>query len=326
MKLESVTSLKESLRGITPDSVRNMDAFALFKSSSSPAPQAPFGVALGIAPGTGRADYRLAIRLTRIDATSKNYMDMVSVIAKGEVDVQVVGDIHAVRPLPSSSLAPLLRQRNRPLIPGCSLGHYNITAGTLGGFVKLSDGSTKILSNNHVLADSDAGRIGDRILQSGPIDGGAIEDDVVAKLHEYAPLRSHIDAALATMEDNITFENHYDQQRLVGVDEISLEAEVSKLGRTTGLTKGKITAVGVDDVPVRYGRTVVYFDNQVEVESEDGPFSQGGDSGALIFNKDLNAVALLFAGTTTGGAFNMGVTYANPLTEVLKYFGAQLLT
>ncbi len=47
--------------------------------------------------------------------------------------------------------------RYKPFIftlgPGGSCGHYNISAGTLGGFVEDED-NYYILSNNHVLANS----------------------------------------------------------------------------------------------------------------------------------------------------------------------------
>src|SRR3990172_7884567 len=45
------------------------------------------------------------------------------------------------------------KQKMRPARPGVSIGHYQITAGTLGCLVS-KNGQTFILSNNHVLADS----------------------------------------------------------------------------------------------------------------------------------------------------------------------------
>ena len=60
----------------------------------------------------------------------------------------------------------------RPLRPGLSVAHPSVTAGTLGGFVR-TGGGLAILSNNHVLAASDAAALGDAVLQPGPADGGA---------------------------------------------------------------------------------------------------------------------------------------------------------
>jgi hypothetical protein len=59
------------------------------------------------------------------------------------------GDFQSIRPL----TAPV-RQRMRPAQGGVSIGHYKITAGTLGCLVRDGKGGTYILSNNHVLANS----------------------------------------------------------------------------------------------------------------------------------------------------------------------------
>lgn len=71
----------------------------------------------------------------------------------------------------------------RPAPGGVSIGHYEITAGTLGMVVK-KDGVRYILSNNHVLANENKGKIGDAILQPGPYDGGTSADEI-AKLSEF---------------------------------------------------------------------------------------------------------------------------------------------
>lgn len=82
----------------------------------------------------------------------------------------------------------LFNTRVRPAMPGFSIGHFNITAGTFGCLVhdvrrcccKLEkncgcppsseecSGDYLILSNNHVLANVNAGKPGDLILQPGP--------------------------------------------------------------------------------------------------------------------------------------------------------------
>ena len=83
------------------------------------------------------------------------------------------------------------RERFRPNIPaGVSIGHYAVTAGTLGAVVfDNNTGEPLILSNNHVLANSNQGAIGDAILQPGTTDHGLRPDDVVAKLHRFEMLR-----------------------------------------------------------------------------------------------------------------------------------------
>lgn len=82
------------------------------------------------------------------------------------------------------------RDRVRPTIPGgVSIGHYKITAGTLGVMVKDRDtGEPFLLSNNHVLANSNEALVGDPILQPGSTDGGRNPDDMVARLERFVAL------------------------------------------------------------------------------------------------------------------------------------------
>ncbi|WP_456443165.1 trypsin-like serine protease [Caldithrix abyssi] len=77
--------------------------------------------------------------------------------------------------------------RYRPAPGGVSIGHINITAGTLGCLVQ-RNGEVYILSNNHVLANSNQAEIGDPILQPGPYDGGSHPQDHIANLSEFVPI------------------------------------------------------------------------------------------------------------------------------------------
>lgn len=78
-------------------------------------------------------------------------------------------------------------ERMRPAPGGISIGHTEITAGTLGCLVKRG-GNTYILSNNHVIANSNDAQIGDAIIQPGPIDGGLSPPDIIAELAEFIPM------------------------------------------------------------------------------------------------------------------------------------------
>ena len=123
-------------------------------------------VALGVAQGRRGKDFRLAVRLQRrLFEADAEMLAEIERRAKGEVDIRYVGRINK---LDEAVGSPWNRSRQRPLLVGASIGHYAITAGTLGGFVthrKMR--KTVILSNNHVLADEDAGKVGDAVLQPG---------------------------------------------------------------------------------------------------------------------------------------------------------------
>ena len=91
--------------------------------------------------------------------------------------------------------------RFRPSPGGVSVGHRAITAGTLGKWVKYG-GEYHILSNNHVLANSNTGMIDDAILQPGNYDGGVNPDDKIAELSTFIDINFNggdnlVDAALA---------------------------------------------------------------------------------------------------------------------------------
>jgi hypothetical protein len=74
--------------------------------------------------------------------------------------------------------------RHRPAPGGISIGHREITAGTLGCVVK-KGGQRVILSNNHVLANSNDAALGDAILQPGPHDNGSFPADHIANLEAF---------------------------------------------------------------------------------------------------------------------------------------------
>ncbi|MDX1612914.1 MAG: hypothetical protein R3300_01315 [Candidatus Promineifilaceae bacterium] len=78
----------------------------------------------------------------------------------------------------------------RPAPGGVSIGHFQVTAGTLGVMVRdKSSGERLILSNNHVLANSNDAAVGDAIIQPGSADGGRVAADLIATLLRYEPLR-----------------------------------------------------------------------------------------------------------------------------------------
>jgi hypothetical protein len=73
--------------------------------------------------------------------------------------------------------------RERPAPSGISVGHPNVTAGTLGCLVTdRRTGNLSILSNNHVLANQNDAGVGDSALQPGTADGGSNPGDRIGSL------------------------------------------------------------------------------------------------------------------------------------------------
>jgi hypothetical protein len=231
---------------------------------------------------------------------------------------------------------PTLRQRPAPL--GFSVGHFAITAGSIGARVVDAAGNVYVLSNNHVLANSNNASIGDAIYQPGPYDGGTAADQI-ATLFAFKPIdfsgaANNFDAAIA--RSNATdlgsasptddgygapsTQIYGDANNDTLFDNVNalLGLPVEKYGRTTKLTHAQITGIN-GTVTVCYEVLYIFciksatYTNQLIIDA--AGFSGGGDSGSLIVADDgsLKPVALLFAGSSTQ-------TIANRIDLVLAYF------
>lgn len=229
------------------------------------------------------------------------------------------------------------RGRHRPAPGGVSVGHVNITAGTLGsraiGLTAPWSNRHLILSNNHVLANSNNAQVNDSIVQPGPADGGRHPGDQIAVLARWVPINfggaaNFVDAAFGwAWHDRIRGEQYFlsggaAAYYRTGTAPLaaSLGMVVGKSGRTTGLTQGRVTQIGVS-VNVNYQGRIALFRNQIAIQSVNAnPFSAGGDSGSLIWQwaTGLRPVGLLFAG---GG----GTTFANPIGAALAALNIRLL-
>lgn len=296
------------------------------------APPSAGPVALGAAPR--ERGYALAVRYRYEGPVVARLVERLrEEVGEGEVDVRRIGPVRALQGTGTAPTLEALRGRLRPLVPGCSICHEADTAGTLGAVVQRGD-ERFVLSNSHVLARAGLGAPGDVVLQPGPADGGAARDRV-GVLEAAVPLAAtganRVDAALARLDEGVDVDLAGAPTRTAALDGDEL---VEKLGRTTGLTLGRVTAIEVDDVVVDFGEQVglLRFDGQVEVSAAGrgtaapaGPFSQGGDSGSLVRLADGGAgVGLLFAGSQAGGDDGLGLTFCNVLDDVLSALGATL--
>ncbi len=233
-----------------------------------------------------------------------------------------------------------LTERMRPTRSGISIGHRDATAGTLGGLFRDGDtGDVVILSNNHVLADSNDADLGDAILQPGPADGGADPDDRIAQLSGFVAIdfsegaENRVDAAIGTPvhAGDILFDTvdigpstPADVHTVVEAD---LGRFAHKTGRTTSHTQGFIQAVfGAVRVDYDLFRTAMFVDQIIVSQSPaEEDFSDGGDSGSLVYDAENRCVGLLFAGSQAGEG-EPARTIINPIDAVLNSLELQLLT
>lgn len=222
-----------------------------------------------------------------------------------------------------------LARRIRPAEGGYSVGHFKITAGTIatcvydilpGGTVSPpTHGIGKppqyyILSNNHVLANSNNASLGDPILQPGPFDGGVDPADRIARLSRFIPItfeppvprplhNNLVDAAVAAGQFHDLDREIYWIGYMRGwrrKANVTVGTIVQKTGRTTNYTTGRITAINAT-VDVGYGGgKVARFRDQIVTTN----ISAGGDSGSLVSTLDDVAVGLLFAGSSIATIVN----------------------
>jgi hypothetical protein len=219
--------------------------------------------------------------------------------------------------------------------------------GTLGSL--LTRGGTKyILSNNHVLAKSDFGTVGDPVTQPGIIDVpqtcSTNGTTTVANLSEFYNLQTgslpKVDAAMAqivngavdptggilllgsTMTNGVpdpappTAGGGISPTIAQGAPHNSL---VAKVGRTTGLTCASILTINFTTT-ITYTQNCdgtgtsfpVTYNDMVQVAG--GQFGAPGDSGSLIVTQDTaEGVAILVGG-------NDQDTVGNAITDVLTFF------
>lgn len=213
-----------------------------------------------------------------------------------------------------------------------SIGNGYRTVGTLGCFVLKE--VVQMLSNNHVLAGENNASLGDRIQQPGALEG--VTEQVVAELSAFVPLTftpngqlgmdegvNLVDAAIARLAAGVDHVRAYLPHHPVSAPstlrEPQLGERVYKVGRTTGLTRGQVSAVLVEAGPVGYDAGEAYFRRSFAVRGLMGTqFSSGGDSGSVIVAAHDGALlGLLYAG-------NGVETYACPATEALSALEATL--
>lgn len=224
--------------------------------------------------------------------------------------------------------------RWRPAPGGVSIGHEKITAGTLGCLVT-KGGRIYILSNNHVLADSNQGAIGSAILQPGKADGGEFPKDRIATLAEFVEIKwlggegcpiskaaaglGNIFAKAARSKSQLQAIRQEEVFNLVDAaiarpnDDKDVLNEILDIGVLSGgvnitpslgmriQKSGRTTAVTEDEIlQLDVSTQVQYGDGKIALFEDQlmtGPMSAPGDSGSAILDMDKNLVGLLFAGS-----------------------------
>ncbi|MGD8777345.1 MAG: hypothetical protein PVH88_00100 [Ignavibacteria bacterium] len=276
-----------------------------------------------------------------LDVLSKSKNPIPAVVDNIPVEVYYTGEIKALR------AAPIDHQviQTPPIELGTSGGwKYDLAngyccGGTLGSLIQINT-EKYILSNYHVLsADIVSGdnnrvaQIGDPIIQTGLIDvscDSSQAQDVATLASVNVLPNANVDAAIAKIIPGMVdttgaiLEIGTLSSQTVAA---SIRQRVKKSGRTTGLTTSRVSGLNAT-VNVTYddecaGSTAFTktFTGQILIRNIGSSFLNSGDSGSLMVENvatNPRAVGLLYAGSST-------IAVANPINDVLNYFGATMV-
>lgn len=308
-----------------------------FSKNSLLAKENVVGVAVGRKVSDGETTHDLSIvvlvekKLTPNAVTAENLVPQM--MYGVPTDVIEVGKLKALR-----------TGRYRPAPGGVSIGHYAITAGTLGAVVKDQiTGKRVILSNNHVLANSNEGKIGDAILQPGYYDGGRLDKDTIAKLLRFKEIDFGDETSECPIADGTAkvlnsaaklvgskhrlnaakiqaqAVNYIDAALAEPLNDTDVLDEILDIGEITGVVEpyigmpirksGRTTEFTRGNVLLLHGTVNVSYGGSKIARFEEqivaGAMSAGGDSGSLgVFEESNLAFGLLYAGSDQSTIFN----------------------
>lgn len=259
------------------------------------------------------------------------------------VIVEVTG---VIRPMKTTTPAVDHKAKQTPPIQlGTSGGwRYDLAngyccGGTLGSLINMG-GKLCILSNYHVLeADIVAGgnsrvaTTGDPVVQPGLIDIGCVASngqDVATLVKRSSLPGSNVDAAIAQVIPGMVATNG----AILEIGALSsstvaasVNQAVKKSGRTTGLTRSKVSGLNAT-ISVAYDNECAggdaftkTFTGQIVIANKASKFLNSGDSGSLLvedISTNPKAIGLLFAGGSS-------TAIANPIGDVLTFFGATMV-
>lgn len=241
-----------------------------------------------------------------------------------------------------------LQSRSRPASGGSSIGYKKMKTGTMGTAFKHA-GQTYILSNNHVIGNTNDSSERDQIIQPGADDGGTFSD-TIAELDKKVNIEfknsngyaqeglfqkianffrrlfgkdnnnqsgvdikkdypvNVVDCAVAkVIQDSFVSDELLSLGKINGIREPQLGMKVRKVGRSTGVTEGRIIQLDATlEVHFSLDR-VAMFDGQIITEG----MSDKGDSGSVLIDEDNYIVGLIFSG-------NKKYTVANDITQVFE--------
>ncbi len=153
------------------------------------------------------------------------------------------------------------------------------------------------------------------------MDGGT---NPIAELDDFIPLKfddsiNRVDAAIARV---LAPKDVLSTIRGIGTFpgapmEAAVYESVRKSGRTTLHTVGVVKDISAD-IRIRYGAQTALFEELLAIQGLGGPFSDNGDSGALV----VDGVTRKAVGLLIGGG--IGASFACSIEAVLDSLGIEI--
>lgn len=223
-------------------------------------------------------------------------------------------------------------------------------AGTMGCLVRDAADVLHGLSNNHVSGSCSFAGIGLPILAPGVVDVApnnippftigfhARALSFISGSADNVDPKANLDGAIFRILTETTVSSYqgsaYDTPATVG--DLVANIEVEKVGRTTGLTRGRVTGQMHGAHPIMYTSAlynfsgVVSFDPVFAIAGLTDLFSDNGNSGSLITTVDAagqrSAVGIVVGGMNDGSAPGKKLTIALPIRSILQGLGVTLVS
>lgn len=284
-----------------------------------------------------RVERKLGPAWRKAESVQERYSKEVNVLVLESAEVPSAKAVQT-----EHSFSDHLGSRGKPLYLGASISHPDVnTAGSLGAFVRDSNDEIGVLSCSHVIGRNGQAEVGDYTVHPGRLDVVQLSiSHRIGKLAEATMLSkagtNTLDAAYSLLLNKVAYTGNIIPEsvgapassvgeRIVYATnpELGEDAELAKIGRTTGYSEGVLNAMGVDNLSVLVpGIGLVYFDNCIEVrwKAENKPFTKPGDSGAVVFTiARQQAAGLHFAhGDAERDGKKFKVSYACALEAIMS--------
>jgi hypothetical protein len=276
-----------------------------------------------IGMGITRNDGKIALALLVEKSESLAERKAEALTQVGErVRVLVVGSAH-------SSAVDKPVEQNFGRHAGTSIGHIRGNPGSVGCMVTVKSGHRDFLcltSAAHVLSMLNQAEPGDPIILPGYPDGPNVLENRIGSLLNYTFLNHYADTQdwanvlngpdvaivkLANAQewpDTTLVPSPDDPGKLKRVHEVVgqrgealdyIGKTVFKIGRTTGMTRGIVEAIGIEQTAIRLPNKRLYmYRDLIAIKGCEGkPFSEPGDSGALVYTQDFRALGFVVGGS-----------------------------